>query len=75
MKVSEMIRNLQKFMKENGDLDCWYAVDDEGNSFNEIYFEPTLYYVNEDSEVYQSLDDLECYELDLTKIQQICVVN
>ena len=32
MKVSEMIENLQNFMNENGDLDCWYAKDDEGNS-------------------------------------------
>lgn len=38
MKVSEMIKNLQKFMKDNGDLDCWYAVDDEGNGYQKVYF-------------------------------------
>ena len=31
MKVSEMIKNLQEFIEKNGDLDCYYAVDDEGN--------------------------------------------
>ena len=29
MKVSEMIKNLQDFMEENGDIDCYYAEDDE----------------------------------------------
>lgn len=30
MKISQMIKNLQSFMSEHGDLDCYYAVDDEG---------------------------------------------
>ena len=47
MKLSEMIENLQKFMNEHGDVDCWWSVDDEGNEYKEVIYEPTLMYKNE----------------------------
>ena len=74
MKISKMIENLQKFMAEHGDLDCWYASDDEGNSYQEVYNAPSKYYVNEDSEVYQ-LVDLEYFGIDVNEVKSICIVN
>lgn len=74
MKVSEMIKNLQEFMEENGDLDCYYAVDDEGNEYNEIYYNPSKYYINEDGNVMQ-LEDLEEEELRIEDVKPICIVN
>jgi hypothetical protein len=74
MKVSEMIKNLQKFMAENGDLECWYAVDDEGNGYSPIYFEPTMYYTNGDGDVRQTLEDFDMDDY-VEDVQQICVVN
>ena len=41
MKLSELIKNLNKFKKEFGDCECVYAVDDEGNEFKEVYYQPT----------------------------------
>lgn len=77
MKVSEMIKNLQKFIKEHGDIDCYYAVDDEGNGYQKIHYEPSLYYINDDDEVYQSLEELEIEKEDIENegIKPICVVN
>ena len=72
MKISEMIKNLEAVMLANGDLDCWYAVDDEGNAYHEIYFEPSVYYVNEYGDVFQD-EDLE-YE-DPEELNCICIVN
>ena len=60
MKISEMIKNLEEFKAEHGDLDCWYAVDDEGNGYQRVYYDPSLYYVNEDGEMYRE-EDLEEY--------------
>lgn len=74
MKVSEMIKNLQEFMAANGDLDCYYAVDDEGNGYSQIYYTPTKYYVSEDGEVMQR-EDLEEYELRIEDVNPICIVN
>ena len=74
MKISEMIKNLQSFMEENGDLDCYYAVDDEGNGYSKIYYEPSKYYANEDEEVYH-FEDLEYMEIDIEDVTPICVVN
>lgn len=74
MKISEMIKNLQNFMAENGDLECWYAKDDEGNGYQEVHYEPSKYYVDEDGDVLQ-LEDLEYYELHIEDVEPICIIN
>lgn len=76
MKISKMIKNLQEFMEENGDLECWYSVDDEGNAYHPIYFTPSKYYVNNDNgDVYQTLEDLDYYEVHIEDVRPICIVN
>ncbi len=75
MKISEMIKNLQEFMAEHGDLDCWYARDDEGNGYQQIHYNPSLYYVDEDYEVYGNVEDLEYYDLTEEDVTKICIVN
>ena len=72
MKLSEMIRNLRVFMFEHGDIDCWYAVDDEGNNYQQVYYEPTLYYVDEDGDIY-SQDEVD--DEDMDDLTPVCVVN
>lgn len=74
MKISEMIKGLQEFMKDHGDLECWYAVDDEGNGYQEVHYTPSKYYVSEDGDVMQ-LEDLEEYELHIEDVKPICIVN
>ncbi len=74
MKISEMIKNLQEFMAENGDLECWYAVDDEGNEYQAIHYTPSKYYINEYDEVRQ-LEDIEYDEEDVEDYEPICIVN
>lgn len=75
MKISEMIKNLQSFMEEHGDLDCWYAIDDEGNGYQEIQYEPSLYCVaNYNGEVY-TMEDVGWMELEHDDYKEICVVN
>ena len=75
MKVSEMIKNLQKFMKDNGDLDCWYAVDDEGNGYQKVYYEPSLFYVGSNGEVYSNVKDLDDDGLSVEDVTKVCIVN
>lgn len=75
MKISDMIKNLYAFMDEHGDLECWYAEDDEGNGYHPVYFGPNMYYVNEDNEVFQE-EDLEDEDPeDIGELTKICVVN
>ena len=74
MKISEMIKNLQEFMAEHGDLECWYSEDDEGNAYHPVYFKPSMYFVNKDEEVYQS-DDLEYLDLNEEEVCPICIIN
>lgn len=75
MKISNMIRNLETVMLANGDLEVWYAVDDEGNSYCPIHWAPSVYYVNQYGDVFQD-EDLEDEDPeDVAELQPICIVN
>ena len=75
MKISEMIENLAAVMAERGDLECYYAVDDEGNAYNPVYFAPSVRWVNKYDEVFQD-EDLEGEdEEDIAELEMICIVN
>lgn len=75
MKVSEMIKNLQNFMNEYGDLDCWYATDDEGNSYHPVNYEPSLMCVLKHNHEVISMEDTGWREDDPEDYDEICVVN
>ena len=74
MKISEMIKNLQEFKAEHGDLEVWYAVDDEGNDYHPVYYTPIMYYANEDGDVYQNLEDFDPEDY-VEDMRRICIVN
>lgn len=74
MKISEMIKGLQEFMSDHGDLECYYAIDDEGNAYRPVYYTPSKYYVGEDGEVKQ-LEDIIYDEEDVEDYEPICIVN
>lgn len=75
MKISQMIKNLEAVMLANGDLEVWYAVDDEGNAYHPIYFEPSVYYINQYGDVFQDEDLADEDPEDIAELQHICIVN
>lgn len=75
MKISRMIKNLQEFMNNNGDLDCYYAIDDEGNGYKEVHYSPSMYYVNGYGDMFQQEDYDEADEEDKKDLIPVCVVN
>jgi hypothetical protein len=78
MKVSGMIKNLQDFMEENGDIDCYYAVDDEGNDYKEVYYKPTLMLENSYGDLYSVKEIEEDDSLDedeRAEFKKVCIVN
>jgi hypothetical protein len=52
MKISELIENLGYFKKEHGDLDCWFASDNEGNDYFPLEYTPTKGFVIKDDGMY-----------------------
>jgi len=49
MKLNDYIKKLQKLEKEGyGELDIIYAKDDEGNAYSEVFFNPSVGYLDED---------------------------
>ena len=75
MKVSQMIKNLQKFMQEHGDLDCWYSVDDEGNECHDVYLPPSLCYVDDECAFYGSMEDVRYCGIEPEEVHAVCMVN
>lgn len=75
MTISEMIKNLEDVMEEHGDIEVWYAEDDEGNNYYPVYWSPSVYYVNKYDEVFHE-EDLEDEDPDdIAELQHICIVN
>ena len=75
MKISEMIKNLQEFMNEHGDLKCWYAIDDEGNAYHPVFYKPSTMYIDKRNYEIITLGDVEEREDDLENYEKLCVVN
>ena len=75
MKISEMIKNLEEFKAEHGDIDCWYATDDEGNEYHEVYFDPSFRYVDKDGEMYANEIELDECDMDIEDVTPICIIN
>lgn len=69
-KISELIKNLIEFKDSFGDLECWYASDDEGNDYHPLTYTPTLCYLDEEGEITDA-DEIE----DDSNIVQICLIN
>lgn len=74
MKLSEMINYLQSLLKTNGDLDCCYASDDEGNAYSLIHFTPGIVFLNEDNELVHP-DELDPEAPLPEGVQAYCCVN
>ena len=75
MKISEMIKNLESVMAANGDIECYYAKDDEGNTYHPVYFEPSVYWINHYGDVFQDEDLKDEDPEDIAELKQICIVN
>lgn len=62
-------------MDAYGDLECWYAEDDEGNGYHTVYFSPSLRYIDKYNDIY-SCKEVEDEDLDeVVLLKKICVVN
>ena len=75
MKISEMIKNLEEFKEKHGDIECWYAEDDEGNGHRRIYYKPSLRYIGLDYEMYNDEEDVEYCGIPMSEVEPICIVN
>ena len=82
MKLSEYIKGLKNFLKQHGDLQAYYASDDEGNLFNKVSYSGTkMFTFNDHSYILDDvfnddpdeLDELD--EEDRKQLKPVCIVN
>jgi hypothetical protein len=74
MKVSEMIKNLVEFITNYGDLECYYAVDDEGNDCHPVYFEPNCLYKTMEG-TFENIEYIETHGYEDDECEPVCIVN
>ena len=79
MKISKMIKELQEIEKAYGDLDCWYAKDDEGNGYQKVSYEPSIAYIDKNEkysvENTYSVEDLVEDDEDVTDYKMVAMCN
>lgn len=62
MKLSKYIELLQRTLKYEGDLECIYAIDEEGNGFHKVDYAGAIYYFENLEDYY--LEQIDVEELD-----------
>ena len=67
MKLAKYIEKLQGILDTRGDFDVIYSKDDEGNGYQEVYYDPSLGFY--EAREFQSESD---EEFDL-EINAICI--
>ena len=70
MKLKEYIEKLQELYLEHGDLELVYAVDDEGNYYNKVSYDPSIMSMCAGDRI--SEEDIEEYSSEEIK-QYVCI--
>ena len=70
MKLKEYIEKLQELYLRHGDLELVYAVDDEGNYYDKVSYDPDI--INMCGEDRISEEDIEEYSPEEIK-QYVCI--
>ena len=70
MKLSELIIKLQAIQEEYGDLECVYSVDDEGNEYKQIHYDPSVGEFIEDERCFVYCDEDDMYDF---TVNAVCV--
>ncbi|RLD64314.1 MAG: hypothetical protein DRJ01_00950 [Bacteroidetes bacterium] len=73
MKLSEYIKALNEALKDYGDLDVVYSIDDEGNDYKEVHFIPSVGYYDKKDREWLETADFDMSEDDDIHINSICI--
>lgn len=74
MKLKEYLENLQKLVQENPevlDYKVIYAIDDEGNRYQEVEFTPIIGIFEDREFIFK--DHIEEWEREESEINSICI--
>jgi len=58
MKLSKYIASLQEILDTEGDLDCYYSIDDEGNGYQQVHYDGTVLFIFQRDVGSYRLDDV-----------------
>lgn len=56
--ITDLITDLEAIKEEHGDLNLVYSRDEEGNSFDYVYFSPSVgHFADRDFSTYEFMDE------------------
>ena len=70
IKISDLIARLSEIKEIHGDLECYYASDDEGNSYQRVAYPANTMYLGENNEIVSPVDSKEA-----NKYKFVCCIN
>lgn len=70
IRISDLIARLSDIKEIHGDLECYYASDDEGNSYQRVAYPANTMYLNNDNEIMSPLSVKEAKEY-----KHVCCIN
>ena len=76
MTLQEYITGLTTFLElhpEYEDLTVYTACDDEGNNYSKVYYDPSVFFMNEEGD-FLTEDDVSMHDWDLS-VTPVVVVN
>jgi hypothetical protein len=69
MKLTEYIKKLEEILQTHGDCKVIYAIDDEGNHFDNVHFDPSPCRFDEDDK-----EGVEFWHQDQqVKVNAVCI--
>ena len=79
MKISELTYRLSEIKDRFGDLECIYAIDDEGNAYHYVSYHPSLMYMDKNYVAHSKEDIKEMMHEDedfcIDNYEPVCCVN
>lgn len=77
MKLKTYIKLLKKLEAKYGDSELFYAVDDEGNGYDQVKFGPSICFIDKNNiSVSGSVDAMDVHETkDTDKEVPIVIIN
>ena len=77
MKLKKYIEGLQAILEKHGNLECYYARDDEGNGYQQVGYDGSVLYaidrLEHRTDSLYDVEDMEEYPDDT--FIPVCVVN
>ena len=74
MKLKEYLKKLEDLYEKYGDIELYYSIDDEGNDYREVYYNPSFNYLTKEENELVTPEELEEDE-EMNALKEVIIIN